>query len=137
MFKWSYMYIPIILLAALTLEILFAQQAEAKDLCLGTFSNFRFNNEGGDIQGVEVKVVYTRLGNQAAVQFSEGEPGPLALAPVKCDGTRVSLKIPKADGRAAVTFEGVVSKDRLVGELVYETGGREKLSLPRRKGYWD
>ena len=34
-------------------------------------------------------------------------------------------------------IQGIVSKARLVGELVYESGGREKLTLPRRKGHWD
>jgi hypothetical protein len=124
-------------LVAVSFAIFFAQQAGAKDICLGTFSSLSFNSEGGDVQGVEIKVVYTRVGKQAAIQISEGEPGPLVIVPVVCDGTHLSLKIPKDDGRAAASFEGVVSKGRLVGELVYESGGREKLLLPRRKGYWD
>lgn len=114
-----------------------ANKAEAKDICLGTFSSLHFNSEGGDVLGIEIKVVYTRVGKQAVIQFSEGEPSPLVVVPVVCEGDHISLKIPKDNGRAAASFEGVVAKDRLVGELVYESGGREKIFLPRRKGYWD
>jgi hypothetical protein len=128
---------PMRILIALTFAVFFMQQAGAKDLCLGTFSSFRFNSEGGDVQGVEIKVVYTRTGKQAVIQFSEGEPTSLTVVPVVCDGTHISLKIPKDDGRSAAFLEGAVSKNRLVGELVYETGGREKIFLPRRKSYWD
>lgn len=123
--------------AAFLCSMLFAQNAAARDLCLGTFTSFRFHNESGDLQGVEIKIVYTRTGNQAVIQFSEGEPAPLIVVPVICDGAHLSLKIPKDDARPAASFEGVVSKDRLVGNLVYETGAQEKLSLPRHKGYWD
>ena len=125
------------ILVTLFFSIFFAQQVEAKNLCLGTFSSFSFNHEGGDLLGVEIKVVPTKTGMQAAIQFSEGEPGSLVVVPVVCDGIHFSLNIPKDDGGSEAFIKGVVSKARFVGELVYISGGREKLTLPRRKGYWD
>ena len=115
----------------------FAQEVIAKDSCLGTFSSFQYNTEGGDIQGIEIKIVYTRLGKQAAIQFSEGEPGALVIVPVRCDGSHISLKIPTEDGRLSVNLEGVVSENNLTGKLIDESGESEKLLLPRKKGYWD
>lgn len=125
------------ILITLLFAALFIQQADAKNLCLGTFSSFSYNSEGGDLLGVEIKIVYTRLGTQAAIQISQGEPGPLLVVPVVCDGKHISLNIPEQNGQEAAHFEGTVTKDSLYGELVYKGGGSEKLKLARKKGYWD
>lgn len=109
----------------------------ARELCLGTFSDLAFNKEGGDLLGVEVKIVETRTGKQAAVQFSEGEPGPLQLAEVTCEGNRVVLQIAAEKGSAPITFKGTVRNNSLVGEFVFDTGAKQAVKLPRRKGYWD
>ena len=59
----------------------------------GTFSTFEYNKEGGDVLGVEIRIVRTRTGYQAVVQFAEGEPGDLIVAPVTFEGQKVRLVI--------------------------------------------
>ena len=139
MFSWNCisMFMPIKRFSVLFLLLMFAQQVEAKDLCLGTFSSLHFNTEGGDLLGVEIKIVHTESGKEAAIQFSEGEPGALIMAPIVCNGSHVSFKLPRDASRPAATFEGNVSKVRLIGEFVFESGAHDKVVLPRRKSYWD
>jgi hypothetical protein len=117
--------------------LVYASQSSAKSLCLGTFSNFTFSKESGDLVGVEIKVVQSRSGYQGAIQFSEGEPGSLTVVPVKCDGTTLSFDVPGTDGNVAVHFEGKLSKTELDGIFKYESGASNHAKLPRRKGYWN
>lgn len=112
-------------------------EATAKDFCIGTFSSMHFNTESGDLSGVEINIVNAHSGKQAAVQFSEGEPGALMVTPVVCDGTHLFFSLPRDAGRASATFSGVVSGKRLVGEFVFDTGARDKVSLVRRSSYWN
>ena len=121
----------------LIVALFFVQNVIAKDQCLGTFSSYEYNAESGDIQGVEIKVVYTRLGKQAAIQFSEGEPGALIVIPVTCKGSNFSFKIPKTNEVLSANFNGEISKKNLSGKLIYENGASEQLILPRKKGCWD
>ncbi len=130
------MFIPIRILFIL-LTLFFVQNVIAKNLCLGTFSSYEYNAEGGDILGVEIKVVHTRLGKQAAIQFSEGEPGELTVVTVTCDGSHFSFKIPKTNDVLSAQFEGTISKKNLSGKLTYENGASGQLILPRKKGFWD
>jgi hypothetical protein len=117
--------------------LFFMHDATAKDFCLGTFHNLHFNSEGGDLSGMEIKIVGTNSGKQAAIQFSDGEPGSLVVTPVICKNAHIAFTIPKDHGRTAATFDGVISKNRMAGELVFEGGGRDKVVLLRRKSYWD
>ena len=118
-----------------------AHAAMAKDFCLGTFSSLHLHKESGDLSGTEIKIVTTRAGKQAAIQFSDGEPGSLIVTPLACDGAHVSFKLPRGDEHDAAfdgaTFKGIVSANRLVGEFVFQGGGREHVTLARRKSYWD
>jgi hypothetical protein len=117
--------------------LVYAPQGNAKSPCLGTFSNFTFTKEAGDLVGVEIKVVQSRSGYQGAIQFSEGEPGSLTVVPVKCNGTTLSFDVPAADGNVAAHFEGKLSKAGLDGVFKYDSGASNHATLPRRKGYWD
>ncbi len=134
------MFMPMNILAsvigAVLCSVIGMTEVMAKDLCFGTFSSLHFNSGSGDLSGIEISIVSTRDGKQAAVQFSDGEPGPLMVTPVICTGTHLSMSLPKDAGSAAATFNGVVSSSRLIGELVFDTGAREKVNLKRRKSYW-
>ncbi len=128
-------------IAVLVMSLTSTHAAMAKDFCHGTFSNLRMNNQSGDLSGTEIKIVTTRAGKQAAVQFSDGEPGALIVTPVSCDGAHVSFKLPRGDEHDAIfggaIFNGIVSANHLVGEFVFQRGGREQVTLARRKSYWD
>ena len=102
----------------------------------GTFSTFEYNKEGGDVLGVEIRIVRTRTGYQAVVQFAEGEPGDLIVAPVTFEGQKVRFQIPTGQGPSD-TFEGAIGAQSLVGKFSRGAAAGEVLKLPRRKSYWD
>jgi hypothetical protein len=101
----------------------------------GTFSNLFYNQESGDLGGVEVKIVYTRNGYQAAIQFSEGTPSKLVVAEIKFKGHEVYFKVPETiyEGH----FEGQISNDSLKGIFKFTGGGDWEVDLPRKASYWD
>jgi hypothetical protein len=106
------MKINLALLSALLLLGALVGNSAAKDNYLGTFSTFNFNSESGDLNGMEIKIVYTRLGKQAAVQFSEGEPGPLVTANVICEGNKIHMNIPETHGQKEFSIDGLISNEK-------------------------
>lgn len=128
-------------LAAIIFSVLLCainmSDAAALDFCQGTFTNFHFNTESGDLSGVEIRIVDTLAGKQATIQFSEGEPSTLTVTKVSCDGAHLSFKLPADEGRATATFHGITTSKKLVGEFVFDTGARDKVVLERRTSYWD
>ena len=125
-------------LAGLFISALFiVQSTYAKSLCFGTFSDLTFNEEAGDLLGAEIRVANSISGKQATLQFSEGEPGPLVVVDVDCDGSNISFDIPTMKNGISGRFTGAVFKDRLVGQFFFGRGGRKDVILLRRRSYWD
>ena len=102
----------------------------------GTFSSLRYNSESGDLGGVEIRIVYTKLGYQAAIQFSEGAPTELIVVKPSFSGTSISFEIPETHNYAG-SFSGTIDKKSLKGTFRFKTGGEWKVNLPRKKSYWD
>ena len=122
----------------LTLALMaFLESALARDNCLGAFSSFNFNSESGDLNGMEIRIVYTRLGKQASIQFSEGEPGPLVTANVICKGNNIHISIPGIYGREESRIDGFISNKKIEGKITYKGGSQHEISIPRHKSYWD
>lgn len=102
----------------------------------GTYSDMRYNEESGDVLGAEIRIVATSGGYQASVQFAEGVPEDLIVADVTVTGNKISFSIPRSY-RGGAEFSGVIENHMLIGEFRFKTGGPNKVSLPRRKSYWD
>ena len=103
----------------------------------GTYSNLQYNEEGGDLLGIEIKVVPVVGGRmQAAVLVSEGEPAPLVIADVHVSDNAISFKVPE-NVNESWTFRGVVRLGSLRGTITYASGRKEEVTLQRRCGYWD
>jgi len=102
----------------------------------GTYTDMSFNEEGGDVLGEEIKVVYTSSGFQGALQFAEGVPEALIVVDVNVTGNRISFVILSASSYAG-EFNGTVENGVLKGEFRFKTGVSEKVSLKRGKSYWD
>ncbi len=100
----------------------------------GTYSNLEFNEEGGDLLGMEVKIVPVGDHFQAAVLISEGEPESMTLVNVIVRGDSVTFNVPGKDGWK---FSGRMTSKSLDGTVTYASGGVEKVVLLRRCGYWD
>jgi hypothetical protein len=73
-----------IVLATLCCLLALAASAHAKsEISLtGTFSSLRFNTEGRELRGVELKIVPTRTGYQGALQIAEGGPSEMMVVDV-------------------------------------------------------
>lgn len=102
----------------------------------GTFSSLRYNPESGDLGGVEIRIVYTKLGYQAAIQFSEGAPTELIVVKASFSGTSISFEIPETNDYAG-SFSGTIDNKSLKGTFRFKTGGEWKVNLPRKPSYWD
>ena len=102
----------------------------------GTYSNLEYNEEAGDLVGVEVKIVPVSGGRlQPAVLVSEGEPAPMFLVDVRVSGSTVTFTVP--GGEEGRTFQGSISAKGLKGTITYASGVKQVVTLPRRCGYWD
>lgn len=110
-------------------------RAEAKTKRTGTFSNLTYNQESGDLGGVEIRIVYTREGYQAAIQFSEGSPSKLIVTDVQFKGDNVYFNVPETIYEGS--FEGQISNERLKGLFKFRGGGDWPADLPRKGSYWD
>lgn len=108
---------------------------QAEDLKItGMYSSLEFNEEGGDLLGMEVYLVSGDGEDYfALVQCAEGAPATPLLTPVKVSGSKVSFNL-SGSPECGTSFTGVVSKDGLRGRFA---GQEEDRWLPRRRGYWE
>jgi len=128
----------IILLSILFFSLSPTVYSEEKIDPTGTFSSLEYVEEGGDLVGEEIKIVYTsRSGYQAAIQFAEGEPSELIVVKVNIKGNKVQFEIAEPDTFAGV-FTGTLDIKGLKGVYRYKKGGLEtNWNLPRKASYWD
>jgi hypothetical protein len=105
----------------------------------GTYSNLEFNDEGGDLLGIEVKIVPLGDRYQAAVLVSEGAPSPMVLVDVTVTAQEVRFRVPRRDQERddSWNFRGTVTASALNGVIIHASGVKENVKLPRRCGYWD
>lgn len=102
----------------------------------GTYTSFLYNKEGGDLNGVEVRLVQTQKGMVAVVQFAEGGPGDVAVVQVDAKGGRIHFDMPGGFSTEGY-FDGTLSSKAITGVFHYKGGAKEPIVLPRGKSYWD
>jgi hypothetical protein len=104
----------------------------------GTYSNLQYNEEGGDLLGMEIKIVpVTGERLQAVVLVSDGAPAPMVLVDVHVSGRSITFKVPRNEFDDAWSFHGSISAKGLTGIITHGSGAKEQVTLPRRCGYWD
>lgn len=108
----------------------FAQISGAK--VTGVYSNLRYNQEGGDLLGMELLVVPSEAGYKAFVQIAEGGAPYTAVVPVAMAGTQISFTLPPGGAYGGLRFEGELKGASLV--ISSPAGVQE--TLPRGKSYW-
>lgn len=101
----------------------------------GTYSDFSYHAESGDLRGMEIRIVYTRSGYQATIQFAEGEPSKLVVVDVQFEQNNLSFNILESNYEGA--FKGRIEQNRLKGSFKFKGGGKWDIDLPRKKSYWD
>lgn len=106
----------------------------------GTYSNLAFNEEGGDLLGMEIKIVPASNDRfQAAILVSEGAPAPMVLVDLHVSGRAISFTVPARNREIddQWSFKGTISAKALKGTITHGSGAKEQVTLPRRCGYWD
>ncbi len=127
---------------AVTLVLMAGQlhAAEKKIRVTGIYSDLYFNQEGGDLLGHEIFIVYTSGGYVAFVQESLGEPGMPGVVPVQVHGDTLSFNVPDPSGGndeykgriSAAGFDGTLRRQPARGEPA-----EEPIHLKRKKSYWE
>ncbi len=102
----------------------------------GTYTNLAFNKEGGDLLGVEIRIVPTKKGYEGVLQFAEGGPEELILVEIQVENKSIRFSIPDSDPNAG-SFSGVIENGVLKGHFQYKSGGAEDVVLKKGKSYWD
>ena len=112
--------------------------AQSKPRVTGTFSNLVYTAEGGDLLGVEIKIVPTRRGFQGALQIAEGGPSEIMVVDVRVQGEQLEFTIPESyRPYGGGSFKGKVNANGIVGRFVFNGNAQEEARLVRRPGYWD
>lgn len=98
----------------------------------GCYSDLYYNEEGGDLIGTEIFIVYAVKGYYALYQESEGEPTVLALFPITVDGNNISFTVPSR-GPEYGQFRGTIAGKWLTGRFA---NSDNDLVLERKESYW-
>jgi hypothetical protein len=129
------MYVLIAAMPA-TMTTISAYAAEPR-APVGTFSNFKYNAESGDLGGFEIKIVPTIRGFQGALLFSEGVPREFMIVAPVFERNRVRFTVPASyEIYGGTTFDGVFDTKAIRGRFQFPGGGAEDV-VPHRRGHWD
>lgn len=111
---------------------------DAKLKYTGTFSSLEYNQEGGDLLGVEIKIVQTRKGYQGALQIAEGGPSQLMVVDVFFDKDNVRFEIPKSYTEyGGGIFEGKIDSKGIKGAFRFKGKVGDQETLVHGRSYWD
>ena len=96
------------------------------------FTDMAYNEEGGDVNGIEIFLVYSNRGYYAVYQSGEGTPSVPVVVPAKVQGVMVTFQVPPAvDARG--TFTGTINDKELSGSF---SGNGQTVHLKRKSSYW-
>jgi hypothetical protein len=104
----------------------------------GTFSSLEYNKEGGDLLGVEIKIVLTGKGYQGVLQIAEGGPSELMMVAVSFDKDNVRFEIPSSYTEyGGGVFEGKIDSKGIKGKFKFNGVVGDQENLFRGRSYWD
>jgi len=123
-------------------NILSASEAccdRSEALRTGVYSNMRFNEDGGDLLGIEIWLL--RSGNEYVVVFqsSEGAPTLPVVADALIENGALTFTVPAGNPYSGSTFTGYFSSKRLDGK--FNSGqlapdGNSMIHLTLGRSYW-
>ncbi|MEK7775440.1 MAG: hypothetical protein AAB305_06110 [Candidatus Zixiibacteriota bacterium] len=106
-----------------------------KQLETGIYSDMHFNQDGGDVIGIEVFLLYSVSGYHVVFQASEGEPCVPVVLKAKVQDSLISFTIPEGvlyEGE----FAGWISEGKLHGNITGYSGYASSLNLVLGLSYW-
>jgi hypothetical protein len=102
----------------------------------GIYSDLAFNNEGGDLLGIELMIVPRESKGDLAwsvfVQVAEGGAPHTALVPLTLIGNKIDFTLPSAEPTGGMHFTGTISST----EIRLNTPSGQVEVLRRGKSYW-
>ena len=100
---------------------------------VGCYSDLAYNEEGGDLLGFELFIVYARDKYYVLYQSSEGGPDVPLLLPVDAtEDFSIRFMLPPGNPRHGL-FTGVITKSGLMGKFLING---EHVTLQRKASYW-
>jgi hypothetical protein len=132
------------ILIALGSSVATAEQFDVR----GTFANFRYSREAGDLLGAEIKMVPVirpfdptrkyEAAFQGALQIAEGAPSQIMIVDIKIDGDKISFVIPERyPVYGGGKFEGALDAQAIKGRFTIGGVIGDEQRLQRGRGYWD
>lgn len=106
-----------------------------RSMAIGTFTSLEYNDESGDLNGVEVRIAPANGRLQAVVQVAEGGPGSFSVVPVSIRGNDIEFDVPLTKNVVG-KFRGRITRNALVGKINWPTAA-EPVRLRRGMSYWD
>lgn len=97
----------------------------------GIYSNMHYNEEGGDVLGIEIFLIYTAKGYFVVFQSSEGEPTIPVITNAKISDSHIEFILPQESSYAG-KFTGRLIANNISGRFE----GGDVITLKRKKSYW-
>ena len=131
----------IIFFASILLSMTAFAAQDAPVHVTGMYSDLYYNEEGGDLLGMEVFIFRSKDGYQALVQIAQGELPTATLVTLEVNGANIRFTMPAGGyGDSSATFSGTVSAQGIKGRWSdgqLSTLGTKDEILKRGKSYWE
>lgn len=104
----------------------------------GTYSNLGFHPEGGDLLGLEIRIVKTSEDYQVAYQYAQGGRPAVMLAQPEVDKNSGVVVFPFVEFGEEAIFRGKIVPTGMQGQVLLKSSGPigEVFELPRTQSYW-
>jgi hypothetical protein len=117
-------------------EVSWGETAPPAQRISGIYSDLAFNNEGGDLLGIELMIVPREskadLAWSVFVQIAEGGAPQIGLVPLTLVGDKIEFTLPPAGASGGMHFSGTISST----EIRLNTPSGPVEVLHRGKSYW-
>ena len=105
----------------------------------GIYSSLSYNNEGGDLLGIEILVFLGDIGYFVLFQSAEGEPYRPEVIPAKINGNIIKFTLSDKNKGYSGEFIGEFNSTGLSGQ--FSNGqlspfGKKKVKLLKGQSYW-
>ncbi len=109
-------------------------RALRQGIVFGTFSDLRYNHQGGDLLGTEITIIPQYRSAYAIVQCASGAVTDPVFVPVQIKGNRITFQIENGSLCTGKYTGNIRSRGMLLS--VRESDNSGNGFLPRRKSYW-
>ena len=117
----------------------FNSQIKHSENLTGLYTNMQYNEESGDINGVELFIVTKREGYIAYFQDAEGGPFLPIIIPIEIKNKKIEFEIPKRGHGYSGKFIGIIHESSIELSNSSEASNQksnEKIILLKGLSYW-